>query len=343
MKQNNFKTILVTGATGVAGPAIVNKLLKKGYCVKIFSRHCMDHNGFPNEVKRCPGDILDPRAVSQAMKNVDCVLHLAAKLHDTRGTTLEDAYQNINVNGTRILLNKARSSGVRRFVFFSTINVYGASSSHQPFDESAPVSPIEAYSRSKVAAENIVLEAGKEAPNNFDVVVLRLAAVYGKGMKGNYNILIRYLKKGGFVMLGNGDNRRTLIFDEDLAQACVIALEHPNAGGKIYNVTDGATHTFSEIVFAMCKAMGRKPFFIKIPEPWIRGLIRINHKKNSILPLNIFCQAAEKQMESLEVSGQKIQTELGFLPEYNLKKGWHAVISGSIRNSAALKARPPRP
>jgi UDP-glucose 4-epimerase len=266
------------------------------------------------------------------MENVDAVFHLAAKLHDTKGTSPEEAYRNINVEGTRLLLHTARYSGVKRFVFFSTINVYGICDSQHCFDEDAHLTPNDGYSRSKVAAETLVLKAGDTAPDNFDVVILRSAAVYGKGMKGNYNTLIRYLTKGGFVMLGKGDNRRTLIFDEDLAQAAVLALEHPNAGGQIYNITDGWTHTFNEIVHAMCEAIGRKPFFIRIPEPLIRGLIRMNHKKNGIRSLNIFCRAAEKQMESLGVSGQKIQTELGFIPEYDLKKGWRAVISEHLRN-----------
>ena len=261
MKKNKFKTVLITGATGVAGPALVNRLLKKGYCVKIFSRHCMDYKDFPNKVKRYQGDILDIKAVSRAMENVDAVFHLAAKLHDTKGTSPEEAYRNINVEGTRLLLHTAHSSGVKRFIFFSTINVYGICDSHHCFDESAPVKPNDGYSRSKVAAETLVLEAGGTAPVDFDVVILRLAAVYGKGMKGNYNILIRYLKKGGFLMLGKGDNRRTLVFDEDLAQASVLALEHPDAGGKIYNITDGWTHTFNEIAHAMCEAMGKKTLF----------------------------------------------------------------------------------
>ena len=329
MKKKTLNKILVTGATGVAGPALVNKLLKKGYVVRIFSRHCLDHKGFPNEVERCQGDILDPEAVFRATENVDGVFHLAAKLHDTRGTSPEKAYQRTNVEGTRLLLNAARLAGVKRFVYFSSINVYGFSGPHDCLDETASLTPRDAYSRSKVTAERLVRQAGSLTPDHFDVVILRLAAVYGKGMKGNYNLLIHYLKKGGFVMLGNGNNRRTLIFNEDLALAGILALEHPSASGKIYNVTDGSIHTFNEIIHAMCETMGRKPFFIKIPEQLIRRLLPINHRKSCLQPLKIFCKAAEKQMESLAVSGKKFQTELGFVPEYDLKKGWDAVISGT--------------
>jgi len=190
MHKHQFKKILVTGATGVAGPAIVDQLLKKGYHVRIFSRHCLDQKGLSNKVERFQGDILDPEAVSMAMENIDAVFHLAAKLHDTKGLSKEDAYLKTNVKGTRLLVDAAIAAGIKRFIFFSTINVYGPSGPNQCFDESSPVCPGEIYSRSKVAAEKIILDAGASTPG-FSVVILRIAAVYGKRMKGNYNLLIR--------------------------------------------------------------------------------------------------------------------------------------------------------
>ncbi|MFK5954266.1 MAG: NAD-dependent epimerase/dehydratase family protein [Desulfobacterium sp.] len=330
MHKNKRQQILVTGATGVAGPAIVNQLLEKGYRVKIFSRHCLNHKAFSNQVERFQGDILDPKAISLAMKNIDAVFHLAAKLHDTKGISQDDVYLQTNVEGTKLLVTAARAAGVKRFIFFSTINVYGASDPNQFFDESSPVCPGEIYSRSKLEAERIVLDAGQCAPG-FSVVILRVAAVYGKRMKGNYNLLIRYLKKGGFLLLGNGKNRRTLIFDKDLANASLKALEHPDITGKIYNITDGAVHTFQEIVYAICQAMNRKPLFIKIPEVLIQKLMVLKHKEVKSNPLNRFLSAAAKQMESLAVSGEKSQRELDFIPEYDLDKGWLCVISNTMK------------
>ena len=330
MSNGNNRHILVTGATGAAGPALVNQLLKKGYHVRIFSRHCRNYKKFPGEVERCPGDILDPEAVFRAMKDIDAVFHLAARLHDIKGRSPEKVYRKTNVEGTRLLVNTARSIGVRRFVFFSTINVYGTSDPHTCFDENASACPGDAYSRSKIKAEKIVLDAGQWDPDTFSVVVLRVAAVYGKGMKGNYNILTRYLKKGGPLLLGSGENRRTLIFDKDLAQAALLALEHPGASGQIYNITDGYVHTFNEIVHAMCSAMGINRRFIRIPEPVIQGILRcFRHENFRFNPLERWLSAMKKQMESLAVSGEKIQTELNFAAQYDLNRGWHDVLSTS--------------
>ncbi len=327
MTNDKIKRILVTGATGVAGPALVHQLLKKGYQVKIFSRHCLNYKGFPSEVERYQGDILNPEAVSQAMENIDAVFHLAAKLHDIKGLSPEETYLEANVEGTRLLVNAARSAGVRRFIFFSTINVYGASAPRHCFDERSPVCPGEIYSESKVKAENIVLDAGHCDPDGaFCVVILRVAAVYGKGMKGNYNLLIRYLANKGFLLLGSGENRRTLIFDKDLAQASLLALECSGAGGQIYNITDGSIHTFNEIVYAMCRAMGRNHRFIRVPESVIKGFRGLRHRNLRFGPLKRLFNAVEKQMESLAVSGKKAQTELNFVAEYDLDRGWHAVL-----------------
>jgi UDP-glucose 4-epimerase len=306
----------------VAGPALVNLLLEKGYDVRIFSRHCASSNDFPEEVERFQGDLLDRRAVSKALKDVHGVFHLAAKLHDTKGLCHGDEYQRINVEGTDVLVSEARAAGVARFVFFSTINVYGCTGRNEWFDEASPVSPRDRYSRSKLEAEKLVLGAGQDGVDGFSAVVLRVAAVYGKRMKGNYKTLASYLKMGGFLLFGDGENKRTLVFDKDLAAAALLALEHPRAQGKIYNITDGHVHSFNGIVSSMCRSLGRKDSFLNVPEKLVGLIARLENKAPFPLGVSRFTRMAEKQMESIAVSGEKVQRELGFVPGYDLSKGW---------------------
>jgi len=322
-----FSRVLVTGATGVAGPALVNLLVEKGYCVRIFSRHCEGFDLFPREVERFQGDLLDKMAVSMALKDVDGVFHLAAKLHDTRALSHDDELTLTNVKGTQILVNMARGAGVKRFVFFSTINVYGNCLENDCFTEASPVNPRERYARSKLEAENIVLAGIHNDPDGFAPVVLRVAAVYGKRIKGNYKTLILYLKKGGFLLLGSGDNLRTLIFDKDLAAAALLALEHPAAPGQIYNVTDGDVYSFNEIVLSICASLGRKTLFFKVPEKLVKLTLNLVNRMFCSRRLTQLSRMAEKQMESIAVSGKKIQDELGFLPRYGLDMGWREVAA----------------
>lgn len=322
-----FSRVLVTGATGVAGPALVNLLIEKGYCVRVFSRHCKGFDLFPREVERFQGDLLDGMALSMALKDVDGVFHLAAKLHDTRGLCRDDELTHTNIKGTQILVNLARGAGVKRFVFFSTINVYGNCLENECFTETSPVNPREGYARSKLEAENIVLAGVHDDPDGFAPVVLRVAAVYGKRIKGNYKTLILYLKKGGFLLLGSGANLRTLIFDKDLAAAALLALEHPGAPWQIYNVTDGYVYSFNEIVLSICASLGRKALFLKVPEKLVKLSLNLVNKMFWSRRLIQLSMMAEKQMESVAVSGKKIQDELGFLPRYGLNKGWKEVVA----------------
>ncbi len=324
--KSRFSRVLVTGATGVAGPALVNLLLEKGYCVRIFSRHCSGVDALPDSVERFQGNIIDPRAVSMALKGVDAVFHLAAKLHDTKGRCKGDQITLINVQGTKNLVDQARIAGVVRFVFFSTINVYGPSHQDQCFTETSPVCPQDCYARSKLEAERLVLARGTQDPDGFSPVVLRVAAVYGPRMKGNYKTLMRYLKQGGFVLLGDGKNLRTLVFDQDLAQAALLCLEHRDSHGQIYNVTDGAVHPFSHILCSMCRALGRKNLFLRISEKKVVWMLDRANRMFRFQRLAQVTRMVEKQTESLGVSGEKLQTVLGFMPVVDLDQGWRAVV-----------------
>src|SRR5690606_11500198 len=90
-------------------------------------------------------------------------------------------------------------------------------------------------------------------------VVLRLGAVYGSHVKGNYERMIRALARNRFIPVGKGLNRRTLIYEKDVGRAAALAVSHPSATGRVFNVTDGKFHTLNEIIESICSAMGRKP------------------------------------------------------------------------------------
>lgn len=327
-QKRGFRRVLVTGATGVAGPALVTLLLEKGYGVRIFSRHCSSATDFPGQVERFQGDLLDRRAVAMALEGVDGVFHLAAKLHDTSGRLQGGVYRRTNVEGTGVLVDEARAAGVTRFVFFSTINVYGAFVGTEWFDETSPTVPGDPYSRSKLEAEQLVLCAGRQGGGDgFSVVVLRVAAVYGTRMKGNYRTLAIYLKKGGFLLFGDGHNKRTLVFDKDLAEAALLALEHPRARGNIYNITDGFVHPFNGIVLSLCRVFGRKTTFFNVPAKWVRSVSGLE----KIPILSRLFKMADKQMESLAVSGEKVQRDLGFVPGYDLSRGFREMFGTNER------------
>lgn len=309
---------LVTGAGGAIGSTLVRRLLNRDYAVRALVREPASAQSMPDGVEIVGCDITDCQPVRQAVTGADVIFHLAAKLHiNNPSLRLKDEYFRVNVEGTRCLARAARVAGVRRLIFFSTINVYGSSRPSQLLDEETPLRPDSLYAETKIEGETIVRA---ESPS----VVLRFAAVYGPRMKGNYTRLVEAIRRRRLPLIGDGRNRRTLVHVEDACDAAIAAAEHEAALGQIYNVTDGRVHSLREIIKAIAVALEKRPPRLHLPARPARiaaGLLedglRVVGKKSPINRAMI-----DKLTEDIAVSGDKIQRELGFQPRYDLQAGW---------------------
>jgi UDP-glucose 4-epimerase len=173
---------------------------------------------FPQSVGVLFGDVTDKAAVQSAMQGVDAVIHLAALLHIFNPPpAMREKYERVNVGGTTTVVEAAIKAGVKRVVLFSTIAVYRASDGCV-LNEASPTHPDTFYAQTKLAAEQIVLNA-KGADGQPLGTVLRLGAVYGSRIKGNYERLTHALARHRFIPVGNGLNRRTLVYDKDVGRA----------------------------------------------------------------------------------------------------------------------------
>jgi len=328
--------VLVTGATGAVGPGVVQALVNTGYSVRTLSLDASSNAAVPSNVEALAGNITDADAVNQATQGVDAVVHMAALLHIVDPPpSLRSQYEQINVGGTDVVTKAAMHAGVRRLVFFSTIAVYGDSVG-EILTEASPARPDTIYAQTKLAAERIVLES-RRADGHPLGTVLRLGAVYGARIKGNYQRLVRSLASGRFVAIGDGCNRRTLIYDKDVARAAVLALQHPAAAGQVYNVSDGRFHTLNEILTAMCQALGRTPPRFSVPPRPVRSAAgfledaaRLVGRRSPVTRATI-----DKYTEDIAVSSERFQAELGFVPQYDLAAGWRETIQ-EMRRSGDL-------
>jgi len=314
----------VTGGTGAAGPVVIGRLLRAGYCVRMLARDKTPSHLIPDEVVRVNGHINDRDALREGVRGADVVFHLAAKLHiNNPAPRVRDEYWRVNVDGTRMLTEAAGDANVKKLVFFSTINVYGPGRSGHIFDENSPPNCDSWYAETKHESEQIVLDC-------MPATVLRMAAVYGPRMKGNYVRLLDVIRKGRFVHIGSGENRRTLVYQEDVAEAALLAATHPDSIGKIYNVSDGRIHTINEIVTEMCHAIGRRPPRARLPVSSAKACA-------TIVDLGLRClrrrprarAAVDKIIEDMAVSSSKIQDQLGFVPAYSLRQGWSRMKEAS--------------
>jgi len=194
-------------------------------------------------------------------------------------------------------------------------------------DENSPVQPDTFYAQTKLAAEQIVLNA-KRKDGQLLGTVLRLGAVYGSHIKGNYERLTRALARNRFIPIGDGRNRRTLVYDRDVARVAVLAVQHPDAAGRIYNVSDGGFHTLNEIIAGICTALGRRPPRFSLPITPVRfaagvledGARYFGHRSP------ITRATVDKYTEDIAVESKRIQKELGFVPQYDLETGWRETI-----------------
>ena len=322
--------VLVTGATGAVGPTVVAALHAAGYTVRILVRQLPNSPQVAHNLEYTVGDITDPVAVSTAAMGCAAAVHMAALLHiNNPASTLRHQYQAINVEGTANLLTAAQQHGLQRVVFFSTIAVYG-NGTDQPLDEASTPIPASLYGETKLAAERLVLAAHRRDGVPLGVV-LRLAAVYGARVKGNYARLLASLRSGRFLPLGQGNNRRTLVHEYDVATAALLALRHPAAAGQIYNVTDGSYHTIHEIITTICQALGRHPPRFRLPLRPVRvaaGLLE-DGLRYCGYTAPIGRATVDKYSEEMIVNGSRIQRELGFVPQYDLATGWHIVVEQS--------------
>jgi nucleoside-diphosphate-sugar epimerase len=317
----------LTGAGGALGPVVAREFAEAGFAVRALARGPLDPALFPDGAELAMADVLDPDALERQMRGVDTVAHMAALLHVVNPPpSLAAEYERVNVGGTRNVMAAAAAAGVRRVVLFSTIAVYGYGSG-RILDESTAPAPTTPYGTSKLEAERVALEASRDGVPL--AAVLRLGAVYGSRIKGNYNRLVHTLDRGLFVGVGDGRNRRTLVYERDAARAAVLTAGHDAAAGRIYNVTDGELHTVREIVDSIARALGRGPgrlFVPAAPARFAAGIIedafRLAGRSAPIRRATV-----DKFVEDVAVDGSLLTRELGFRPEYDLERGWSETIA----------------
>jgi UDP-glucose 4-epimerase len=311
----------------MVGPSVVEAFQQGGFSVRTLSNQPPQPGVLPPAVEVRTGDVADSASVREAVKGASVVVHLAALLHmPDPPAALCAAYERTNVGGTRAVVEASLAAGVERVVFFSTIAVYGDGRSGVITEESVP-RPDSYYAQTKLAAEEIVLEARRSNGSSLGTV-LRLGAVYGSRIKGNYGRLVRALDRRRFIPIGAGRTRRSMIYDRDAAAAAVLAMGHPAAAGRVFNVTDGQFHELRDIIAAVCAALGRTPPQWSVPvAPARAGAAIVEGSFKAIGRRPPITRATiDKYTEDLCVDSGRIQRDLGFRPAYDLHSGWREAI-----------------
>ena len=303
--------VLVTGATGFIGRALIPLLMDKGFDVTVASRSGTPGD-MPDGVHTVTVSALDGDTDwTEALKDVDTVVHLAARVHVMSETAADPlaAFRAVNVDGTRALAEQAATAGVRRFVFLSSIKVNGESTPIAPFSEDQLAAPEDAYGLSKWEAEQVLIDIAGSTP--LEPVIVRPPLVYGAGVKGNFLTLLRAAAKGLPLPLGRADNRRSLIYVGNLADAIFTCLTHPLAGGRTFLVSDGDAPSVSALYTQLGRALGRAAWTVPVPRFLLR-LAGILTGKGA---------AVGRLLDSLLIDDRQIRDILDWHPPYSLDQG----------------------
>ena len=309
--------ILLTGATGTVGRYVTRSLLADGHTLRLLVRSSQRSTPSP-QVTFHRGDLSQPDTLRGACDRIDYVIHLAAKLHvNNPSAELHHQYRQVNVVGTQKLIEDALRHRVQRFVFTSTVNVYGPTNGGAAFTEEASLRPDSIYAETKIEAENYVR-------SGIDHVILRLAAIYGKQMNGNYPRMVRAIGKRRFQYIGDGSNRRALIHERDVASGLSLALQSPAALNETFNLTDGEEHTLRDIVEAIAAAQGVAPPTIHLPVKPLRAGLGLAEAGLNLLRIKSPLSPAmvDKIIEDVAVSNQKFRQNCHFKLQMDLTDGW---------------------
>ncbi|MFH1309176.1 MAG: SDR family oxidoreductase [Candidatus Omnitrophota bacterium] len=305
----NEKHILVTGANGFIGKRLCQMLFAAGFKVRAVTRKPNVEN-FQKYECVCIGDISSVTDWGEVFFNVDTVIHLAGRTHifDRAGEDSLADFRKVNVLGTERLALAARKAGVKRFIFISSVKVNGEGI-RRPYTENDTLNPQDAYGISKREAEDALYRVAKE--NGLEIVILRPPLVYGPGVKANFNKLIKIAEFGLPLPFKGIDNRRSLVYLDNLIDAIATCIKHPKAAGETFMISDGQDVSTPELIKMISLGLGRKPVLFSLHPSVLRVLSGIAGKEKEM----------EKLTGTLLVDSSKIRNILGWVPLFTLEEG----------------------
>ena len=261
--------ILLTGATGYIGRALVADLIRQNFIISVVVRQ--KNSLFPNEVKQfVVGDFERDPDFSASLVEIDCIIHLAGKAHviDKAKASVLKGFHKINTEPTLNLAKQAAMAGVNRFIFLSSIGVNGNKST-KPFLEDDAPNPQEPYAISKHEAEKGLLQLAENS--NLEVVIIRPPLVYGNNAPGNFGRLLQWA--GARFMLplplGAVNNARSLIAIDNLVSFIIICTLHPKAVNEIFLISDNDNLSTTQLLKNIAKAFNKKSLLLPVPISWM--------------------------------------------------------------------------
>lgn len=302
--------ILVTGASGFIGRVLVERLLARSYAVTALVRRSSDELplGVNQQIVVDLKDLLtsSPQFCVNVLAGVEVVIHAAGRAHVVHEEVTDplEEYRKVNRDATLALAKMAAAAGVKRFVFFSSINVNGSQNVSPFLEEDVPL-PNDPCSLSKYEAEQGLLVLSEEM--GMEVVIIRLPLVYGPGAPGNFGSLVKWVRKSLPLPLGAINNQRSLIALDNLVDfiaLCADRVRSPKAANQVFLVSDGEDVSTSELLRKVARAYGVPSRLLPIPVSLMKLAAKLLGKG----------AVADRLFANLQVDSSKARKLLGWEP-----------------------------
>lgn len=310
--------VLITGSNGFIGSHLVERLLTQHYHIKCLVRKTsvlkwIEH--LPIELVH--GDIMDFDSLAPAISNVDYIYHLGGLLRTSR----ESEFFRVNCEGTKNLLEACRrkNPSLKRFIYVSSQAAAGPSNDGAPLIETDIPAPISMYGKSKLRAEQVVLEF----QNIFPVTIIRPPAVYGPRDDDILGIF-KYIKRGIKPLVGNQEKMVSLIYIADLVRGIHLAGEHSQAENEVFFMSNRNGYRWIEIEDTIAQVMNKNALTIRLPEFMLDMMANFSEqmarvfKNPAILNRD---KAAEMKQNYWLIDSSKAEKKIGFVPQISLTQG----------------------
>ncbi len=310
-----MRFILLTGHSGFIGSNLAKALLRHGYRMRAAGRR----NAQAPYHDFCKVGCIDINTDwSSCLRDIETVIHLAARVHilDDQATDPLSEFRKTNTEATLNLARQAAKSGIRRFIYISTIKVNGQQTPCGiPFTENDPPQPEDHYALSKLEAENGLYEIA--AQTGMEVVVIRPPLVYGPGVKANFLRMLELLYSGLPMPFGAINNQRSLLYIENLIDLIMVCIEHPNAANQLFLAADGEDLSTAELLKRLSLFLGKPARLFKIPNWVMETGLKVAGKSD----------LATRLCGSLQVDISKAKKMLSWKPPYSVDEGLEKTAS----------------
>lgn len=307
------KTVLVTGASGFVGQALCKILASRGFYVRTAVRSMNRARLVKDYTLALIEDIGPETDWRTALSGVDTVFHLAtwtppAGVKVPREIVSREL-QRVNLEGTQNLIIAATAAGVRRFVFASSVLVYGDATRGEPIDEDTTPCPNDLYGSSKLEVEGVVRDMSRDC--RLESVIVRIPFVYGGSERCALGPILRLCSNSIPLPFAAVRNKLSMVYWENLADALILCSEHPLAAGRMFLVRDDEIISTPELIVRISKALGSSSLLFPAPKFLILSFAYVARRQSLIslyLSSNVF-------------DDRRIRRDLEWRPPYSLNEG----------------------